>query len=420
MVKRPFAGLVMALAVVIVSCPAASAAGLIVDFEVPRGGEVFVVGQMQKVKLNARTRGKSVEIEISRDGGATFAALGTIDNTVKDRALRNILSFTVTGPASTNCVLRARAASARGMATGITGAFSIVVALDTASLPAGSVSAAALAGNSVGSTAIADGSVTTPKLADVAVTGVKIATQAVTQEKVSSGAASAGMLLTADGFGAASFATPPAAPSVATTAGNSITAALNNAGTTLATLNASVLTGTAGINITGNAATATNFTGALAGDVTGNQGATKVVALQNRNVGNAAPAAGEALVWNNAASQWEPASTAAIDTTGNAATATLAQGVADNAVTAAKIADGTVTPAKMAVYPAVRVRNGVDVPIPNNAFTALTFDTERFDTDNCHDAVNPSRLTCNTAGVYYICANVNGTYLSFNTCCGKE
>jgi hypothetical protein len=45
--------------------------------------------------------------------------------------------------------------------------------------------------------------------------------------------------------------------------------------------------------------------------------------------------------------------------------------------------------------------------IPNNTTTALSFNTDRYDTDTIHDPVtNNSRLTCKTAGVYSIVANV--------------
>src|SRR5262249_40353704 len=51
---------------------------------------------------------------------------------------------------------------------------------------------------------------------------------------------------------------------------------------------------------------------AVAGDVTGNLGSTKVTALQGRNVTSAAPTNGQALVWNSTAGQWEPQSPGAV------------------------------------------------------------------------------------------------------------
>jgi len=56
--------------------------------------------------------------------------------------------------------------------------------------------------------------------------------------------------------------------------------------------------------------------------------------------------------------------------------------------------------------PAARVFHSVNQAINNNALTVLTFDTERFDNDTIHDGVNPTRLTCVTAGKYQITANI--------------
>lgn len=57
--------------------------------------------------------------------------------------------------------------------------------------------------------------------------------------------------------------------------------------------------------------------------------------------------------------------------------------------------------------PAARAYNLVAISIANNTPTALTFDSERFDTDTIHDTVtNTSRLTCKTAGLYLIIGNI--------------
>ncbi len=54
-----------------------------------------------------------------------------------------------------------------------------------------------------------------------------------------------------------------------------------------------------------------------------------------------------------------------------------------------------------------RVFNSVEISIASGGFVALTFDSERFDTDNIHNpALNPGRLTARTAGKYYIKAQV--------------
>ncbi|MDO9334576.1 MAG: hypothetical protein Q7T57_08670 [Dehalococcoidales bacterium] len=55
-----------------------------------------------------------------------------------------------------------------------------------------------------------------------------------------------------------------------------------------------------------------------------------------------------------------------------------------------------------------RVYNNAPVSINNTTFTILSFNSERFDTDNIHESVtNPSRLTCMTAGKYLIIANIS-------------
>lgn len=53
--------------------------------------------------------------------------------------------------------------------------------------------------------------------------------------------------------------------------------------------------------------------------------------------------------------------------------------------------------------PAAGVFNSADFVVANNTETAITFDSERWDNDAIHStSVNPSRLTCVTAGVYNI------------------
>ncbi len=56
--------------------------------------------------------------------------------------------------------------------------------------------------------------------------------------------------------------------------------------------------------------------------------------------------------------------------------------------------------------PACRVYNSANQSINNTTLTAVTFNSERFDTDSIHSTVSStSRLTCQTAGVYYIFGN---------------
>ena len=50
-----------------------------------------------------------------------------------------------------------------------------------------------------------------------------------------------------------------------------------------------------------------------------------------------------------------------------------------------------------------RVYHSADQAIPDSTWTALAFDSERWDTDTIHDPVaNNSRLTCKTPGKYII------------------
>lgn len=71
-----------------------------------------------------------------------------------------------------------------------------------------------------------------------------------------------------------------------------------------------------------------------------------------------------------------------------------------------------------------RVYNNANLSISNATQVALTFNTERYDTDTIHDtSSNTSRLTCKTAGKYLIIANaefaanatgVRGLYIRLN------
>jgi len=60
-----------------------------------------------------------------------------------------------------------------------------------------------------------------------------------------------------------------------------------------------------------------------------------------------------------------------------------------------------------------RVYNSANIAIPNNTTTTLTYDSERFDTDNIHStSTNTGRLTCNTAGKYLIVSQVRWATVS--------
>lgn len=53
-----------------------------------------------------------------------------------------------------------------------------------------------------------------------------------------------------------------------------------------------------------------------------------------------------------------------------------------------------------------RVYSSIDVSIPNNTWTSITYDTERYDTDTLFEIANPTRLRATTAGKYVIVGNV--------------
>lgn len=80
-----------------------------------------------------------------------------------------------------------------------------------------------------------------------------------------------------------------------------------------------------------------------------------------------------------------------------------------------KLADNSVNAAKIGTLPACRVRrsgNG-NQSIPAGALTAISFDSERFDTDTMHDNLtNPTRITFNTAGIYVMSMWSNWAILS--------
>ena len=63
------------------------------------------------------------------------------------------------------------------------------------------------------------------------------------------------------------------------------------------------------------------------------------------------------------------------------------------------------------VVPACRLtRSSTAQTFARNAFTAVTFDSEAFDTDSMHStASNTSRITINTPGVYAFNAAVSGS-----------
>ena len=83
---------------------------------------------------------------------------------------------------------------------------------------------------------------------------------------------------------------------------------------------------------------------------------------------------------------------------------TFANAVKDYADAAA----ATVLDVYPAVTPSCRAYNNANISINNNTTTELTFNSERWDTDEIHSTVtNTGRLTCKTAGIYSVFASVS-------------
>jgi hypothetical protein len=75
--------------------------------------------------------------------------------------------------------------------------------------------------------------------------------------------------------------------------------------------------------------------------------------------------------------------------------------------------------------PACRVYNSANISVPDNTVTVVTFNSERYDTDNMHSTSSTTnRITFNTAGVYVVTFNgrfpagndytVAGAYIRLN------
>ena len=227
--RTPF---IFACCIVLMS-PAFAATTLTLDY--PRGGEVFVVGTTQQVKLSGRYKtGSSVAVELSRDGGGTFTALGTI--TVA-RNVTPTLQFPVTEPVSSNCIVKVSIPATSGAAAQSTSQasapFAIVLSLNGGGAPAPA--------------ALADGSVTNPKIAPAA----------VTTDKISSTPASSGFVLTADGNGNADWSPLPPAGTVTNVLGSGAVTVSNGTSTPLISV-ADATTSSKGIVQIGNGLTVTN------------------------------------------------------------------------------------------------------------------------------------------------------------------
>ena len=227
-------------------------------------------------------------------------------------------------------------------------------------------------------TAISNNAVTTPKLADASVTNAKLADGSVSNAKI---ADVAGSKLT----GAITTATIP---------GANVTSAVANA-----------------TNAT-SATTAVSFSGALAGDVSGTQGATTVSRLQGRNVANAAPLGGQVLKFNSTTNQWEPDTdnisggggggtitgvTAGTGLTGGGTTGNVTVGIGAGGVGTGQLAEGSVVDSKIVTVSGAKVIGQV---------------TDAFNATNAANATNAVNATNATTAVNFsgsLAGNVTGT-----------
>jgi len=68
--------------------------------------------------------------------------------------------------------------------------------------------------------------------------------------------------------------------------------------------------------------------------------------------------------------------------------------------------DDAVKPEIPPAVASARVYDASDQTIGTAAWTAVEFDTERWDTDTIHSAAANTKLTCNTSGIYVISGHV--------------
>ena len=203
--------------------------------------------------------------------------------------------------------------------------------------------------------------------------------------------------------------------------------AIDASGTLTCSTNGSSLTslspanlsaGTAGINISGNAATATtastatsatSFSGSLAGDVTGTQSATTVARLRSVNVSSTAPTSGQVLKFDGA--NWAPSADAGAGAvTGVTASSPLSSsgGTTPNIT----LPNVKIEPSNTAIGTSALLANTTGAFNTASGVQALQSNTTgNFNTANGFNALLNNTGNYNAAsGAYALQNNTTGTY----------
>jgi hypothetical protein len=406
----------LAMFLVLASHSAFAASAQPILVETPRGGEVYAPGQQQTVVLNDKTAARRLLVELSRDGGSSFETLGVIDNLKKKRNQRIQFKWTVANPATTNAVIRVTSTDESYPGSATSNSFAIaVISVDSIASDSRYV---LKVGDSMSGSLTLSGE---PEAALHATTKQYVDALAATKVGKSGDAMSGALTLSGDPAAALHAATKQyvdqkagAAAGVAASAGNSVVTALNDAATTTmiaggriadsAVTSAKIEDGTilaadlsAAVDGRFVKTAGDTLTGALtlSGDPTAVlHAATKQYVDQQAGAASGVAAgAGNSVVTalNDAA------------TTGTISASKLT----DASVATGKIADDAVTAPKLAAFPKAYAYKSALIPLANGVDTVLSMDAEKFDTDNCHDNVtNPTRLTCNTSGAYFVSAYV--------------
>lgn len=156
-----------------------------------------------------------------------------------------------------------------------------------------------------------------------------------------------------------------------------------------------------------NALTATNFSGNLAGDVTGTQSNNTVVRLQNRNVASTPPLDGQVLKYNGAANQWLPGTdnvgggtitgvTPGTGLNGGGTAGNVTIGIGPGGVGTGQLAEGSVVDSKIVTVSGAKVIGQV---------------TDAFNATNAANATNSAQLGGVPAS-QYLQTNGNGSGLT--------